>query len=200
MELRSLMIQAADTTAQAMRAVDPDRLGAPTPCTEYDLRTLVNHVVLWTGPRAEGAARKQPVEGTDGGPAGASAEGVDVTRNPGWIEEYAAQARRTAQAWSDPAAWEGSTGLSAAGRMPADFVGGILFGEFLLHAWDLAAATGTRPEIGDELAEALHERLAAMAHQAREFKVFGPEVAVPESAPALDRALGLAGRDPSWGR
>jgi hypothetical protein len=27
---------------------------------------------------------------------------------------------------------------------------------------------------------------------------FGPEVAVPDGAPALHRLLGFAGRDPSW--
>jgi hypothetical protein len=29
--------------------------------------------------------------------------------------------------------------------------------------------------------------------------VFGPEVVVPEDAPALDRLVAFSGRSPSWG-
>ena len=44
------------------------------------------------------------------------------------------------------------------------------------------------------------EVMGAIGEQGRQHGVFGPEVAVPADAPAFDRVLGLAGRDPAWTR
>jgi uncharacterized protein (TIGR03086 family) len=188
MELRSLMARASEVAVEVVRGL-PDRLDGPTPCAEMDVRALVNHLILWTG-RGHAAALKQPL----GGPA----DDHDFTAEPGWADAYATQAAATAQVWSDPGAWAGETGITAQGLMPAPFVGGIMFGEWLLHGWDLAVATGQSPAVDKELATALYESVAIKAELARQHNVFGPEVPVPASAPPFDRALGLSGRDPFW--
>ncbi|MFE1851445.1 DinB family protein [Streptomyces sp. NPDC059489] len=84
--------------------------------------------------------------------------------------------------------------------MPAHFIGGIVLGEWLLHGWDLAVATGQKLNVDDELAAVLYEDIAGKAEMARQYGVFGPEVSVSPTAPLFDRALGMAGRDPSWKR
>lgn len=190
MEMRQLMVPAAKETIAVVGGVAPALLSGPTPCPEYGVAALLAHLGDWTGVRALAAARKEP-------PPDAATD-VAETAEPGWAERYAELARASAMAWSEPEAWSGETGLSAAGRMPAEFIGGIVFGELVLHGWDLAVATGQRFAPGDELAATLFDRLTAMGEMARQGGVFGPEVAVPASAPTFDRALGLAGRDPAW--
>src|SRR5262249_17737316 len=103
-------------------------------------------------------------------------------------------------AWRDPAAWEGMS--EAAGLpMPAEAVGLIVLDELVLHGWDLARATGQPFQCDPASTAAVLEftRISALPEQAAgRGGLFGPVVAVPEDAPAFDRALGLAGRDPAW--
>jgi uncharacterized protein (TIGR03086 family) len=188
MELRLLMTKASDTAIEIVRGVEPGRLDGPTPCPEWDVRGLLNHMILWTGHRGGLAAGKKPIEGPG--------DDHDFTAEPGWAEHYAVLSAATAQAWTDPASWEGETGMSGAGRMPAPFIGGILFAEWLLHGWDLAVATGQKPAVDDDLQQALLAKVEGMQETARQYKIFGPEVPVPASASPFERALGLAGRDP----
>ncbi|MDN3351614.1 TIGR03086 family metal-binding protein [Actinomadura sp. DC4] len=191
MELRTLMVRAADTAIAVVQGVGPATLDRPTPCPSYDVRGLAGHMAGWMTDRARGAATKQTVEG-------APDESRDVTASPGWADRFADGVRGAAEAWSSPAAWEGTSSLSGAMRMPAEVLGGMMFAELLLHGWDLAAATGQKFALDDDLARALFDQVSSMAGMAREYGAFGPEVEVPASASFTDRALGLAGRDPGW--
>ena len=175
----SHMSTAADALADVVRAIEPDQLTNPTPCTEFDVRGLVHHLLYW-GPSLEGAGRKENVPPSD----------VDTTD---WQGDLLAQLTRTVEAWTPASAWEGTTGMG-----PAQVIGEMIVGEFLVHAWDLARATGQpfAPD-GDLLAYA-YDGIAAGADQAREMGIYGPEVPVPPDAPLLDRVLGLTGRDPAW--
>jgi uncharacterized protein (TIGR03086 family) len=191
MELRTLMTRAVDTSVALVQGIGPEMLDRPTPCPDYDVRALLGHMSGWMTERARGAATKQTIEG-------APDESRDVTAEPGWADRFAEGARAAGAAWSEPAAWEGTSSLSGAMQMPAEMLGGLMFSEFLLHGWDLAAATGQKFALDDDLARALFDQVSSMAGMAREYRAFGPEVAVPASAPLADRALGLAGRDPAW--
>lgn len=97
-----LATRAAAPLVEIVRNIKPDQLDAPTPCTEYAVRQLVNHLLFW-GPSLEGAGRKEPVPA----PAASETE-VDLTGGD-WAADLAAQVGRTADAWSQSTAWEGTT-------------------------------------------------------------------------------------------
>ncbi|MFB9833261.1 TIGR03086 family metal-binding protein [Actinoallomurus acaciae] len=189
MELRPLMVRAVETSNAVVRGIEPEMLDRPTPCPEFDVRTLLGHLSGWMTEPARAAALKRPN-------TGAPDEGF--TPEPGWAESLTERTRATAEAWSAPDAWEGTASLSGDMRMPAEAIGGLVFAEFLLHGWDLAMASGQEYALDDDLAEALFGQVSSMADMGRRYGAFGPEVAVSASAPPVDRALGLAGRDPAW--
>nr|WP_239134808.1 TIGR03086 family metal-binding protein [Streptomyces sp. SID12488] len=190
------MVRASAVAVDIVRGVQGDDLGSPTPCAELNVRALVNHLAYWTGVRGHVAGLKQSPHGDR------VVDGFDFTGVVGWADEYASRSAATALVWSEPEAWEGETALTGAGvsPMPARFVGGVVLGEWLVHGWDLAVATGQKVDVDDELAAVLYEDIVGKAEMARRYGVYGPEVAVPADAPLFERALGLAGRDPSWRR
>ncbi|WP_396447918.1 TIGR03086 family metal-binding protein [Actinomadura sp.] len=190
MDIRSQMLPAAEAAARIVLEIPEARMDAPTPCPEWDVRSLVNHLILWNG-RGGSAALKAPTTGPG--------EDHDFTAEPHWAERFEEQARKTAEAWQDPAAWEGNASLTGNKEgMPATFIAGIVFGECVVHGWDLAVATGREPGFPPGVVQAAWEQIVPTAEVSRQYGAFGPEVPVPEDAPLLDRVLGLAGRDPGW--
>src|SRR5438132_952714 len=72
--------------------------------------------------------------------------------------------------------------------------------DMVLHAWDLAVATGLGYALPDDTAQAVARAVAANAELFRQYQGFAEPVAVPPDASALDRALAASGRDPRWAR
>jgi Mycothiol maleylpyruvate isomerase N-terminal domain len=102
------MAAAAAETARVVSGVPsgPHTLDAPTPCQDWDLRTLLNHTILWTSYSAERRAHGESV-----------AEDLmskDFTAGPGFRENYAKQIDKAVQAGRDPD-WK-KPGLEAKAR------------------------------------------------------------------------------------
>ncbi|WP_433264952.1 TIGR03086 family metal-binding protein [Actinosynnema sp. CS-041913] len=184
MHTEQLVARAVAPVLEIIDDIKPDRLDAPTPCAEFDVRRLIRHLLFW-GPSLEAAARKELVT-----PAGAEAE----TDLDDWQARLTAQLERTASAWSAPDAWTGVTRLGSPQEMPAGVIGGMTVGEMLVHGWDLATGVGRRVEWDDDVLAFVHHDLLGSAEMGREMGLFGPEVPVPADAPLLDRILGLTGR------
>jgi uncharacterized protein (TIGR03086 family) len=175
-------------------AVPDERLGAPTPCPDYTLGDLIDHVgglaLAFTA-----AASKATIEGAASGPSGdASRLGDD------WRTRIPRDLTALAAAWRDPAAW---TGMTQAGpvELPGEVAGLVALDEVVLHGWDVARASGEPFECDQSLLEAVRgfiETFAAAGQDEARNGLFGPAVPVPADAPLLDRVVGLAGRDPGW--
>lgn len=174
---------------EVVRRIEPDQLAVPTPCTDYDVKGLLNHVLYW-GPSLEGGARKVIV-------APPETPEKDVALPDDWQPRLLAHLEKLTKSWSEPSAWDGITHMGGPTELPAAMVGGMVVGEVLVHGWDLAKATGQQPVWDDEVLAFVHKELVANVQWGRDMGVYGPEVPVPEDAPLLDRVLGLTGRDPA---
>ncbi|MFE6925605.1 TIGR03086 family metal-binding protein [Nocardia sp. NPDC057663] len=183
--------RAAEPLSKLLRTITPDRLAAPTPCTEFDVRALLNHLLFW-GPSLIGAARKEAIT-----PPAAAESDVDLTEGD-WAAALDTQLDDLATTWRNPDAWQGVTHMGGPMPLPAPLVGGMVVGELIVHGWDLARALGATAQWDDGLLRYAYDETAATADQGRAMGIYGPEIPVAPDAPLLDRILGLTGRDPAW--
>lgn len=131
----SHLSSAADAVAAVARTVTDDKLASKTPCTEYDVRALVNHLLFW-GPSLAGAGRKESVP-----PPAAAEPDVDLTAGD-WCGRLLALLDDITSSWAPPGAWEGETSMGTPHTLPASVMGDMITGELAVHGWDLAVATG----------------------------------------------------------
>jgi uncharacterized protein (TIGR03086 family) len=189
-----LVRTAAELAASAVAAIGPDRWAAATPCADYDLRTLVDHLA-WGAVLSRCAAERTPLDRDWSNPqpppflAGLAPEQ--------WAPAIERELRVAADAWATPGAWDGDTVMGTT-PMPASLVGPMMLAEFAVHGWDVARTVGAPYEVPDELGRVVLVAVEGMATMGRDGGWYGPEVPVPDDAPAFDRALGLAGRYPAW--
>ncbi len=182
-QLKAVLTDLADV----LDAIPADRASAPTPCTAYDIATLRGHVVGWLTAFTDGFAAPDGtcsdadavrVEGTGAAQVRANAERLDEL-----LPEAAARPLRIGE--SD---------------MPGELSLSMMLWEYQVHGWDLARAIDHpwQPGVaGLEASLAFAPGMLSDDYQG-EGKAFGPRVSMPADAPALDRLLGLSGRDPSW--
>lgn len=191
-DLEPLLADAAGAFTDLVRSIEPAELDLPTPCAEYDVRALLNHLLYW-GPRLEAAARKQPPPAFEGGERDADLTGGD------WAGALVKQVEAMVDALGQPGALAGTTTMGG-GELPALMIGQMVLDEWVLHGWDLARATSRPLRCGPDVASAARAAVAAMAAQGREMGVYGAEVSVPDTASDLEHALAMSGRDPAWYR
>jgi len=167
-------VQAADKFGSALAAVGDDQWEVPSPCEGWTVRDLVDHAV--------GAQRQL------GGLFGAS-----VNEDVDWSTVRSAMEAAIA----DPANLEGNAPPEVFGGMAKHQLFGIAVGDLVLHAWDLARATGTDETLPSDAVEAVHMGLQRMPPEMlRSQRMFGPEIAVADDASAQDKLLAFVGRQP----
>lgn len=171
-----------------VRSVEPKDWQRPTPCSEWDVRALVHHVVeeeRWVPPLLGGAT----IEGMEGRLSG-DLLGADPTAS---VERAAEEAERAVAELRPP---EGKVHLSYGEEEPQEYLRQVL-ADHVVHAWDLAAAVDGDKRIDPVLITAVAEWFAAREEAYRAGGVITGR-AQSRSEDPQDRLLAAFGRDPSW--
>jgi uncharacterized protein (TIGR03086 family) len=180
--------RALDWTGQVIDGITDDQWTRPTPCEDWDVRTLANHVVagnLWAAELARGATIDQ---------VGSRLDGDQLVPTP--AAAYHASADLAAAAFEAPGALDAPCAVSY-GPIPGSVYAGHRFLDVLLHGWDLAQATDQSVAMPEDLVETC---LAILEPQIDGFVAAGAFAAAPalpaDVTPSV-RLLTLAGRSAS---
>jgi uncharacterized protein (TIGR03086 family) len=174
--------------------VTDDQLALPTPCPDYQVGDLLDHIATLS--RAfTFCAEKDLVALADRPGLGNSARLADD-----WRAQISHDLGGMARAWSDPAAWEGMTRIGG-GDQPGSVAGMIGLEELVVHGWDIARSTGQEfsadPATLDGALAAL-QLFQQPGVEPAPGSPFGPAIDVPEDAARLDQVIALSGRNPHW--
>lgn len=189
MDLFTLYHRTVESWADRVNAVRPDQWDAPTPCREWTVRDLANHVAgedRWTVPLMRGSTIADVGDRLDGDLLGEDPIGSALS---------AAAEATTAVAETLPTAT--TVHLSYGEERAEEFVHQLAC-DHLVHGWDLAVATGGDPRLDPAL---VHEVAAWFADREELYREVGVVAARPGSSlhDAQSELLAGLGRDPLWG-
>ncbi|GGT18967.1 TIGR03086 family metal-binding protein [Streptomyces atratus] len=172
-------------TGDVIEGVGADQLSLPTPCDDYDVEALVNHIVGWLLVFEAGAQGR-----SNDADAANHRCGADPAR------EFRAAAAGVVEGW-EKHGFDRQVTVTG-GKMPGEAVFSMTLMEYLTHGWDLAVATGQPiPYTDREAAETLARAEATLPPQYRgENLPFGQIVPVDADASAVDRLVAFLGRRP----
>jgi uncharacterized protein (TIGR03086 family) len=180
MDLLDALDRTFQHTSAVVAAVPKSKLDAETPCSDWHVRDLLEHmigVVAGLGAAAAGTA-----------PAAFALDDDPAT-------QFDAVATATLEAWRSPGALD-KTIEGPAGAMPGSVYAGINLLDTATHAWDLATACGLPAALPDDVAtftlEVARQTIAPPIRPGR----FADEVASPVGASATDQLVAFLGRRP----
>jgi len=186
MDIFGRLDAAAKATSAVVRDVRADQLGRPTPCSEWNVQALMNHLI--------GSCRRFVARAEDRAPG--ALEPANPASCEETIEQLTTGVNAAAAAWRLPGALE-RTVQSPFGEVNGQFMANITLTEIVIHGWDLAKATGQQLPIDQALVEEmLAETKPNFPPQARQSGAFGPMVTPPANAPATDQLAAFLGRQP----
>jgi uncharacterized protein (TIGR03086 family) len=178
---RALHRQAGEMAADVISKIPAERLGDPTPCTEWDVRAVINHMVngnlriaglVTGGPQPD---RGEDVLGDD--PLAAFRDSLD----------------RVSAAFDREGVLE-QTFAMPFGEGPGAQLVTVRTCDLMMHTWDLAAATGLPRDLEPGLVAFAEKALQGTPIPRRGQGSFGPEQPAPDGATPADRLAAYFGR------
>lgn len=168
-----------------VEAIGPDQWNLPTPCTDWDVRALVNHLVYendWSVPLLHGATIAEVGDRFEGDLLG---------------DDPKATWRRSSQEALAAAAEDGvldrSVSLSSGPRDAGAYLA-ELFCDHLIHGWDLARAIGGDERLDPDLTEACYAMSKPREDRMKASGAFGERITVADDADLQTKLLAVYGR------
>jgi uncharacterized protein (TIGR03086 family) len=188
MDVDTLYHRTVEFFADRVNEVTADQWGDPTPCTEWTVRDLTNHVTyesLWTVPLMTGATLEE---------VGDRFEGDVLGDDPIGSALAAARAAVAAVALELP---RGGTVHLSFGETPRSEYATQLAADHLIHGWDLAVATGGDTRMDPHLVRAVAEWF----DEREDLYRAGGAISTrgPLTGDAQHDLLARFGRDAAWG-
>jgi uncharacterized protein (TIGR03086 family) len=170
--------QALVVVHPVVEMVGDDDLHRPTPCHDWDVQALADHLIDTIA--RLGAAADIPTSVPDGGTIDQRIQQVTQPILAGW--------RR--RGLTNDVVFSGRT-------LPAHLALGILCLELVVHGWDFAVALDRSFDVSDaHAAHVLGLAQQTLNAQSRATAGFDPPVPVPADASPLDQLIAFTGRDP----
>jgi uncharacterized protein (TIGR03086 family) len=183
MELLDALSQSFDHAGKIVGGVQTDQLGAPTPCREWDVQTLVAHtmgVIVNMGRGARGEDLLAPTSLSLDADLGA---------------QFRAETEGTLAAWTAHGL-EGNVNVGA-GPMPARAAISVNLVDSTTHSWDIARATGQDEHLPEELAATvLAVGQGFITDDLRKRVGIDPPVPVAPDAGPTEQLVAFLGRQP----
>ena len=171
---------ATDRATAVVDAVRPDQLESPTPCTEWTVQQLLDHLVGGTEYLLSAAEQREPAQPSH-------ATGADYRRGVADVLAALQLPGTMEQTCMSPLGFEWPVAQAVAGT----------FMDVLIHTWDLARATGQDDKLDPDLVDACTAMfLPDMPERGRAAGIIGPAVQVGDGASPQDRLLAAMGRRP----
>jgi uncharacterized protein (TIGR03086 family) len=183
-----LLERTTEAAGRVVSNVKTDQLGDATPCTEWTVRDLLNHMIGCAELFGSAAAGEQSTINPFGKP--------DDVVGDDPAASYDDAVTRMNASWRS----RGLDGMVPLlqGDTPAQVACTIALCDQLVHAWDLAQATGQQFDVDDEAIDVSWDFTQAnMGPAGRgEGKPFQQAVDIAESEPRLERLVAFMGRRP----
>jgi len=175
-----------DKTGDVVLAVDPGQHRLPTPCADFDVARLLEHIAVWI--QVFDSAVNCKELGFDPN---------DHRIAAGWYRIVVEATKSIVSGLRDHGVDRQMTMTSA--PMPGEFILNMLLMEYVGHSWDLTRACGIDPPHDElEAAAALTAARTIVLPEHRDSPMFAKSLEVQPGAPAMESFVAFLGRDPAW--
>lgn len=184
MNPKELFVRSVEQATGCVKQLATNHLGNPTPCTDWDVRQLLNHMVYELRWVPDLLAGKTVAE------VGNRYDGDLLGTDPKSAWQHAADAAIVAVKHVNA---EAAVHLSY-GDVPAkDYVDEV-GSDILIHTWDLDQGMSCSLMMEPDLAQYVYDRTLPKKADMAKSSLFAPAVDVPEGATIQTKLLALFGR------